>query len=228
MTGAAAPPRFVLMLTRDDLTVTEAPEILTELAEVGLTDIGFKDLGVPAEQLHALTTTIRRGGARVHLEVVSDTAETTLSSAKMARDLQVDFLLGATLIEPVLDVLDEGSATSFFPYVGEIVGHPCLLRGTIDEICDGARRAEAAGADGINLLAYRYDGDVRRLVAAVVEATDLPVLCAGGVNSIARVEELATLGVWGFTAGTAVLDRSIVRGGTLVEQVEAILQAMRA
>ena len=61
-----------------------------------------------------------------------------------------------------------GTGIKFFPYVGQIVDHPCLLRGTIDEIADDARRAEALGVDGINLLAYRYDGDVDALVEAVV------------------------------------------------------------
>ena len=37
-------------------------------------------------------------------------------------------------------------------------------------------RAEALGVDGINLLAYRYDGDVDALVEAVVGATSLPVI----------------------------------------------------
>ena len=69
----------------------------------------------------------------------------------------------------------EGTGVKFWPYVGQIVGHPCLLRGTIDEIVADTERAAALGVDGINLLAYRYDGDVEALVRAVVGATDLPV-----------------------------------------------------
>ena len=95
---------------------------------------------------------------------------------------------------------------------GEIVGHPCLLRGSIERICDDARKAEAAGVDGINLLAYRYDGDVSALVGAVSEATTLPLICAGSVDSVARIEELRDLGVWAFTIGTAALDGVHRRG----------------
>jgi hypothetical protein len=51
------------------------------------------------------------------------------------------------------------------------------------EIADDARRAEQLGVDGINLLAYRYDGDVDALVEAVVDATSLPVIAAGSVDS---------------------------------------------
>ena len=74
---------------------------------------------------------------------------------------------------------------------GRIVGHPCLLRGSIAEIADDARRAEALGVDGINLLAYRYDGDVDALVEAVVAATSLPVIAAGSVDSAERIRALA-------------------------------------
>ena len=84
-----------------------------------------------------------------------------------------------------------GTGIKFFPYVGQIVDHPCLLRGTIAEIADDARRAESLGVDGINLLAYRYDGDVDALVEAVVGATSLPVIAAGSVDSAARIQALA-------------------------------------
>ena len=76
-----------------------------------------------------------------------------------------------------------GTGVKFWPYVGQIVGHPCLLRGSIDEIVADTKRAAELGVDGINLLAYRYDGDVEALVRAVVGATDLPVICAGSVDS---------------------------------------------
>ena len=40
--------------------------------------------------------------------------------------------------------------------------------GSIAEITEDARRVEALGVDGLNLLAYRYDGDVDALVETVV------------------------------------------------------------
>ena len=82
-----------------------------------------------------------------------------------------------------------------------------------------------AGVDGINLLAYRYDGDVPALVRAVSEATTLPFICAGSVDSVARIEELRDLGVWAFTIGTAALDGVIVEGAPLEEQLSATLAA---
>src|SRR6185436_20277176 len=102
-------------------------------------------------------------------------------SARAAAEIGPDYLIGGTLIEPVQEII-AGSGMKYFPYVGQIVGHPCLLRGSIDQICEDARRVEQLGADGINLLAYRYDGDVPALVEAVGAASSLPLICAGSVD----------------------------------------------
>ena len=93
------------------------------------------------------------------------------------------------------------------------------------EIAEDARRAEQLGVDGINLLAYRYDGDVDALVEAVVDATSLPVIAAGSVDSPERIQALAERGVWAFTIGTAALDGKLVEGAPLDEQLRAALDA---
>ena len=79
--------------------------------------------------------------------------------------------------------------------------------------------------DGINLLAYRYDGDVDALVEAVVEATSVPVIAAGSVDSGARIQALAARGVWGFTIGTAALDGKLVPDAPLEQQLGYVLNA---
>lgn len=80
-------------------------------------------------------------------------------STRITRDIAPDCLVGGTLIEQIQEIPD-GTPVKFFSYVGRIVDHPCLLRGTVGEVSDQARAAEQAGVDGINLLAYRHDGDV--------------------------------------------------------------------
>ena len=87
----------------------------------------------------------------------------------------------------------------------------------------GARRSLAV--DGINLLAYRYDGDVDALVEAVVGAVSIPVVAAGSVDSSERIRALADRGVWGFTVGTAALDGKFVQQGALTDQLGYILEA---
>jgi hypothetical protein len=215
---------FIFMLTRDDQTLADARAVYASIAESGVRHVGCKDVGLPRAELQALMEDIHGHGHTTHLEVVSETEQATLASARAAAEIGPDFLIGGTLIEPVLEII-AGTGIRFFPYVGQIVGHPCLLRGSIESIAEDARRAEELGVDGINLLAYRYDGDVDALVEAVVDATTLPVIAAGSVDSPARIQALAERGVWAFTIGTAALDGVLVPGQPLETQLRCALEA---
>ncbi|MEM9491494.1 MAG: hypothetical protein AAGC55_20285, partial [Myxococcota bacterium] len=85
---------FIFMLTRADQTVPDCLEVLDYVLPVGLTHIGFKDVGVPRETLASLTRRIREAGAVSYMEVVSTSAEACLNSARVAREVGVDRLLG--------------------------------------------------------------------------------------------------------------------------------------
>jgi hypothetical protein len=218
---------FIFMLTRDDVTLSDARGVYASIAQTGVRHVGCKDVGLPTDELKALMDDIRSNGHETWIEVVSETEEDTLASARAAAEIRPDHLIGGTLIEPVQEII-AGTGIKFFPYVGQIVGHPCLLRGSVEEIAEDARRAEALGVDGINLLAYRYDKDVNALVEAVVGATSLPVIAAGSVDSPARIQALNERGVWAFTIGTAALDGVLVEGGSLDEQLRCALDAAAA
>lgn len=218
---------FIFMLTRDDCTIPDARAVYETVADSGILHVGCKDIGLPRDELAALMDDIRANGHTSYLEVVSETEEATLESARVAAEIGPDFLIGGTVIEPIQEIL-AGTAVRFCPYIGTVIDHPCLLRGTLDEIAADARRAEELGADGINLLAYRYDGDVDQLVEAVVKATSLPVIAAGSVDSAERIRALAERGVWAFTIGTAALDSKLVPGAPLGAQIEHILDAAGA
>ena len=215
---------FIFMLTRNDETLSDAREVYASIATSGARHFGCKDVGLPRDELQGLLADMKANGHATYLEVVSETEEATLASARAAAEIGPDYLIGGTLIEPVQEIL-AGTGVAFFPYVGRIVGHPCLLRGSIAEIAEDARRAEALGVDGINLLAYRFDGDVDALVEAVVGATSLPVIAAGSVDSAERIRALETRGVWAFTIGTAALDGVLVPGEPLAAQLRYALDA---
>src|SRR5215218_4041210 len=218
---------FIFMLTRDDVTLSDAREVYASIADSGVRHVGCKDVGLPTDELKALMDDIRSHGHETWIEVVSETEEATLASARAAAEIGPDHLIGGTLIEPVQEIL-AGTGIKFWPYVGQIVGHPCLLRGSVEEIVADTQCAAGLGVDGINLLAYRYDGDVEALVRAVVGATDLPVICAGSVDSAERIQALDAAGAWGFTIGTAALDGVLVEGAPLSGQLEAALDAAGA
>ena len=138
----------------------------------------------------------------------------------MAAEVRPDYLIGGTLIEPVQEII-AGTGIRFFPYVGQIVGHPCLLRGSIDEIAAdararrGARRRRHQPAR-LPLRRRRRRRSSRRSS----QATSLPVIAAGSVDSVERIRALADLGVWAFTIGTAALDGVLVPGAPLGEQLD--------
>lgn len=215
---------FIFMLTRDDRTIADARVVYESVSRTGVRHVGCKDLGLERDELGGLFEDIRANGHTSYLEVVSETDQATLESARVAAEVGPDYLIGGTLIEPVQKII-AGTGIRFFPYVGRVIDHPCLLRGTIEEITQDARRAEALGVDGINLLAYRYDANVDALVEAMVQATSLPVIAAGSVDSSQRIRALADRGVWAFTVGTAALDGKLVPGAPLAAQLEYVLDA---
>ena len=83
------------------------------------------------------------------------------------------------------------------------------------------------GADGIDLLAYRYRGDAEELLDAVVNAVEIPVIAAGSVNSLERIRRVIQAGAAGFTIGTAIFDYHIVPEGTLEDQIIAVVNEVR-
>lgn len=197
---------FIFMLTRKDRTVADAAEHVETALQAGIKHIGFKDIGLPFEELLGLARRIRDGGASTYLEVVSMDRESEIRSVKAAVGLDVDYLLGGTHAEDVLPLL-KGTSIRYYPFPGRIVGHPSILEGTQDEIVQSAiNLASHDGVAGLDLLAYRSPGDVPALMEAVCRAISKPVIVAGSVD---RPEQIATIrksGAAGFTVGTSALD----------------------
>ena len=118
------------------------------------------------------------------------------------------------------------TAVRYCPFPGRIVGHPSLLRGTIDEIAASAGALTARdGVFGLDLLAYRYDGDVVSMSAAVIAAASGPVIAAGCVDSVERIRTLGRAGVWGFTIGGAIFEGRLPAGPSVREQLAVALAA---
>lgn len=216
---------FVFMLTREDRTVPDCLALVDELRPLGLTHIGFKDVGVTAEVARQLIAKIREQGATSYLEVVSTTPEECARSAQLARDIGVDRLLGGTQAEEILAIL--GGSVAYLPFPGRPFGHPTKLAGTAGDIAADCARFRALGCAGVDLLAYRAtEADPIELVRAARGATDGILLVAGGVCDADRVRALAAAGADAFTVGSAAFDGTFSPGaGPLHEQLRAVLDA---
>ncbi|MGI9351778.1 MAG: methylglyoxal synthase [Rhizobiaceae bacterium] len=215
---------FIFMLTEDDRTIADARARLEDVLAGGARHIGFKDIGLPFEELKGLASDIRSAGGRAYLEVVSLDEESELRSAKAAIELEVDCLLGGTRASAVAPMLRH-HPVRYFPFPGEIVGHPSVLSGSIDEITESARKlADLETVHGLDLLAYRFEGDVPALMKSVCQSTSKPIIMAGSIDQEDRIYAVAESGAAGFTVGTAAFRENFPasRDG-LVAQVQAIL-----
>lgn len=221
--------RFIFMLTRNDRTVADASHHLRAALSLGVRHIGFKDIGLPFDELQALNMTIKAAGATSYLELVSLDRDSEIASARAAAGIGVDVLLGGTRIEDVLPIID-GTDIRYFPFPGRICGHPSVLEGTTEEIVQSAKALTAHDrVHGLDLLAYRSKQDVPGLMKAVCAAVSKPVLIAGSIDTPARVSAVKTAGAAGFTIGTAALDGqypAIARD--LESQLAAILRDVAA
>jgi glycerate-2-kinase len=219
---------FVFMLTRADQTVPDCLEVLDEIGPLGLTHIGCKDVGVPPDVLAELVRRIKAAGATSYLEVVSTSREACLRSARVARDIGVDRLLGGTDVEDVLAIL-AGSAVRYLPFPGRPFDHPTKLAGSPAQIEDDCRRFQALGAAGVDLLAYRAtEADPLALVRAARRGIDGTLLVAGSVQTSAQIRALAEAGADAFTIGSAAFDGSFApRMGSLRSQLRAVVDACR-
>jgi hypothetical protein len=217
---------FIFMLTRHDRTVAEAGDLIDAARELGVTHVGFKDVGVPAAVMQRLVRTIRASGAVSYLEVVSTTRKAVLRSLQVARDLGVDRVLGGTDLDAAKRIL--GDLSGYFPFPGCPIGHPTRLDGSAELVAEHSRKAQAMGCGGVDLLAYRAtEADPLDLVRAARAA--LPVgrlIVAGSISTKGQIDALAEAGVDAITIGSAVFACAFVPGKrSLRGQIEDILAA---
>ena len=214
---------FIFMLTRSDQTVTNAREVYKNIRPCGLQYVGFKDIGLPLDELKLLTNDIRQDGCKVMLEVISNTQESELRSIEAAIELKVDYLLGGRHAKEAVKLI-KGRNIQYFPFAGHTVGHPTKLTGTIQEIVEDAKELCALeGVHGLDLLAYRFAGDVPDLAHQVVQAVKKPVIAAGSIDSPERVQIMRASGMWAFTVGSALFD-GLFPTNSMKVQVESVLK----
>ena len=213
---------FIFMETYNDMTRSDAIKVYKEIRDTKLKFIGFKDIGLPIGQLKELHSIMKKDGRTTFLEVVSASEKDTLQSTKVALELGVDYLIGGTYIDSTLPLI-KNTKIKYFPYVGKIVDHPCKLRGSIEEIVNDTKKVKKKGISGINLLAYRYNGDVEQLIEKV-SAVGLPMIVAGSIDSYERVRKMKDMNIWAFTIGGAIFDKKFVAQGSLTDNIDAVLK----
>ena len=218
---------FIFMLTNGDKTVENCLDVFEEVRETGVSNIGFKDIGVSHDTLSALARRIKDSGAISYMEVVSTTSDAVRDSIKTAAEIGIDRVLGGQDVGFALDAL-EGTGASYYPFPGHPVGHPTVLQGSPAVIMADSARFRAAGCPGVDLLAYRAsDADPLDLIrAARAGLDDGYLIVAGSIDSPDRIRAIAEAGADAFTIGTAAFDNVFApEGKTVAYQCERILEA---
>jgi hypothetical protein len=216
---------FIFMLTVNDRTIPGALDILDTIAPLNLRHIGFKDIGADLETLAAINKKIQATGAQSYLEVVATTPESALNSARMAVEIGVDHLLGGTQAEAILGII-KNTGIKYYPFPGTPEGHPTRLAGSPEKIAADSKNFIELGCAGIDLLAYRAtQAEPAALIAAARAALGpaSPLICAGDINTPARIAEAGKAGASHFTIGSAALNLNFAPAATLNGQLEAIL-----
>jgi hypothetical protein len=216
-------PEFILMLTYNDTTVKDALNIFRECKDAPVMHWGFKDVGLPPDEMKAVVREMKAAGKTTYLEVVSLSEEDGLRGARIAVEAGFDVLMGTVFFDSILEYL-KGKPIKYYPFPGHIYGHPSILDGGMDEIVAHARFLESQGVQGMDLLSYRYVGDAPQLLQEVVKATNVPIVSAGSIESYRRLAEVWQTGAWGFTIGSALFDKKFVPDGTFLENTLAVCE----
>lgn len=220
---------FIFMLTQHDVTIPNAMEVFEEIKDTGLKFIGCKDIGLPLQELQELFKEMKRADMTTFLEVVSNDEDEHFAGVKKAMSVGTDFLIGGMprFADKTLKYIKERKASlKFFPYIGKVVGHPCKLEGSVVQIINNGIEFEKRGVHGINLLLYRYIGDTDLLLKKIAETLKIPLIVAGSIDNFEKIEQLKSKNVWAFTIGTAILEKRIVPGRNLREQITAVLNRL--
>ncbi|MCQ2508021.1 MAG: hypothetical protein MJ097_04455 [Dorea sp.] len=216
-------PELVVMLTHNDRTVPDAPAIFEACKDAKAKMWGFKEEGLPLEDMKKLYARMKECGKTTFLEVVAYTEAECLEGAKMAAECGVDILMGTTYADSINGFCKE-HGIKYMPFVGEIKERPSVLYGSIEGMIEEAKSYLAKGVYGIDLLGYRYVGDAVKLNKEFVKAVPAPVCLAGSVNSYQRLSEVKEAASWTFTIGGAFFENKFE--GSFKEQIDKVCEYM--
>ncbi|RKJ46854.1 hypothetical protein D7X98_00765 [bacterium 1XD8-76] len=216
-------PKLIVMLTHHDRTVDNAVEIFESCRHTKAEYWGFKEVGIPLDEMKKLCTMMKKAGKTTFLEVVAYTEKECLEGAKMAGECGFDYLMGTMYFDSIRDYVKE-AGLKYLPFVGKIVGRPSVLEGTVEGIVEEAKSLLEKGVDGFDLLGYRFTGDPVELNNTFVKEAGAPVCLAGSVDSYKRLDEVKASGSWAFTIGGAFFENKF--DGSFAEQIDKVVEYM--
>jgi hypothetical protein len=214
------------MLTHNDQTVKDAIEVFDACKDLNVQHWGFKNIGLPVPQMKTLLKNMKDAGKTTYLEVVTYSEEECLSAANLAIEYGFDCLMG-TLYFPSVGKLVKNKI-KYFPFCGKVWDNPSILGGTIDEIIADANHLKELGADGIDILAYRFTGDPVELIKQFTKRVELPTVIAGSIDSFSRIDFMKEVNPFGFTMGSALFNNKFDKDGSVYSNLKVVVDYLES
>lgn len=218
-------PEIIIMLTHHDVTVKNAAEIFEECKDLPVKYWGFKNVGLPKDEMKALAKAMKDAGKTTFLEVVTYDEASCLDGAQTAIDCGFDCLMGTLYYDSVAKLLKDNNM-DYMPFVGKVSGSPSILEGSNEEIIANAKELMAKGITGFDILAYRHVIDGEKLAREFCAAVDAKICIAGSISSYERIDTMFDIGPWTFTMGSALFDKNFIPSGSFYENLEAVANYM--
>lgn len=219
-------PEIIIMLTHHDVTVKNAAEVFAQCSDIEAVKYwGFKNVGLPKDQMKALTAAMKAAGKTTFLEVVTYDEASCLDGAQTAIDCGFDYLMGTLYYDSVAELLRKNNM-SYLPFVGKVSGSPSILEGTNAEIIQNAKDMMAKGVTGFDILAYRHVVDGEKLAREFCAAVDAQICIAGSINSFGRIDTMFDIAPWTFTMGSALFEKKFVADGDFRTNLIAVADYM--
>ena len=194
-------PDIIIMLTHHDVTVPNAAEVFEACKDLEQVKLwGFKNVGLPKDQMKALVAAMKAAGKTTFLEVVTYDEASCLDGAQ--------------------------TAIEYLPFVGKVSGSPSILEGTNEEIIQNAKDLMAKGIKGFDILAYRHVVDGEKLAYEFCAAVPAKICIAGSINSFKRIDTMFDIGPWTFTMGSALFEKKFVPTGSFRDNLIAVAYYM--
>ena len=210
---------LIVMLTYNDRTVNNAYNIFEQCKNSKAKYWGFKEEGLPLNQMKELYNYMKKCGKTTVLEVVAYTEKECIKGANIAVKCGCDILMGTLFFDSVNKICKDNKI-KYMPFIGKVEGRPSILKGNIEEIIKDARKYLENGVYGFDLLGYRYIGDAEELNKKFVSQINAPVCIAGSINSYERLDEIKDIKPWAFTIGGAFFENKF--GQQFNEQIDNV------
>ena len=97
-------PEIIIMLTNNDITVKNAEEVFESCKDLPAKKWGFKDVGLPKDEMIKLAAKMKEAGKETYIEVVTYTEEGCLEGAKLAYECGFDYLTEHFHLTPFLNM----------------------------------------------------------------------------------------------------------------------------